>query len=76
MQKRDYSKQRKKRIGGKMTDPDKTDPNWKARLKSATERADPLFARGLAAAAASKWTPWIALAVVLAMVGFGVWVAW
>jgi len=54
---------------------DDTEPNLKARLDAATKKADPWFDRALNRAAASEWTPWIVIGVLIAAIMFGWWVA-
>ena len=66
---------RRKRIGGRKMSDDKTDPGIAAKVKAGTEKADPYADTALGWMIKSAWTPWIIVAVALAFVGFGVWIA-
>jgi len=76
MRKRDSLKRRSKRIGEtKMTDPEKTDPNWKAKIQNWTAKADPKVDRVLESAKASAYTPWLIVGAVVVLIVLAVIVA-
>ena len=74
MQKRGSSK-RRKRIGGKMSDPEKTEPGFAAKAKKAAKQADPWADRALYAIKGSEYSAVIIGVIVVALIGFGLWLA-
>ena len=56
-----------------MTDPERTDPNWRTRLSDANAKADPWFDRALKAITDSPYTAVIVVLVVVLLVGLTKW---
>ena len=58
-----------------MSNEEKTDPGIKAKAAKANAKADPLADRALAAIAGSGYSAVIIIVIVVALIGFGLWVA-
>lgn len=56
-----------------MSDAEKTDPNFKARALDAAKKADPFADRLLGRIQGSEYTAVIIVLVVVALIGFGLW---
>ena len=52
---------------------DETDPNFKTRAKDAARKADPFAARLLGRIQGSEWTAVWIVVIVIALIGFGLW---
>jgi hypothetical protein len=58
-----------------MSNEEKTQPGIKAKAKDAAKRADPWADRALYAIQGSEYSAVIIVVIVLALIGFGLWIA-
>lgn len=58
-----------------MSDAEKTDPNWKTRTAEANKKADPIADRLLYKIQRSEYSAVIIVVLVLALIGFGLWIS-